>query len=159
SVIVSGLKCRGIPISKKQVYTAANDPNHLLGRSHGYTSKVNFVDSRLGAGTGSFDPNEGGSVEVFSSKGDARSRMQLIDKITQTNPALGDGYDYLEGLALLRLSNKLVPAQAKAYDSTFKTVLADPKKLTARPETADLAQYENERNLVILNSSRVGNRI
>src|SRR5262249_40700070 len=100
---------------------------HLLGRSHGYTSKVNFVDSRLGAGTGSFDPNEGGSVEVFSSKGDAKSRMQLIDKITQTDPALGDGYDYLEGAALLRLSNKLVPAQAKAYDSPFKPVLADPK--------------------------------
>jgi hypothetical protein len=128
SVIVSGLKCRGLPISNTKVYTAANDPNHLLGRSHGYTSKVNFVDSRLGPSTGNFDPSEGGSVEVFSSKDDAKARKQLIDNITQKDPALGDGYDYLEGAALLRLSNKLVPAQAKVYDSTFKTVLADPKK-------------------------------
>jgi hypothetical protein len=32
-----------------KVSTAADDPNHLLGRPHGYTSKTAFADSRVPA--------------------------------------------------------------------------------------------------------------
>jgi hypothetical protein len=36
-------------------------------------------------------------------------------------PPFGDGYDYLDGAAILRLSNYLTPAQAHAYQDAFAT--------------------------------------
>jgi hypothetical protein len=39
-------------------------------------------------------------------------------------PPLGDGYDYLSGTAVLRLSQYLTPAQAGAYHNVFSTAAA-----------------------------------
>ena len=36
-------------------------------------------------------------------------------------PPFGDGYDYLAGLAILRLSNYLTPAQAAEFRAAFDT--------------------------------------
>ena len=36
-------------------------------------------------------------------------------------PPFGDGYDYLDGAAIVRLSNYLTPAQAYAYQAAFAT--------------------------------------
>jgi hypothetical protein len=87
-------------------YTAATDPNHLLGRQGGYTSKINW---------------EGGSIEVFPDVADAQAREKYIQLFTCP---VGDGYDYLDGTALLRLDCALTPDQARANESLFKKAVA-----------------------------------
>ena len=67
-----------------QVYTAANDPNHLLGRPGGYTSKAAFSDSRVSpADVEGLDKDaieRGGSVEVFKTQEEARSLGRNISR-------------------------------------------------------------------------------
>lgn len=87
-------------------YTAATDPNHLLGRQHEYTSKINWT---------------GGSIEVFPDATDAQAREAYVKGFTCP---IGDGYDYLDGTDLLRLACALTPAQAQVNEKLFKKVIA-----------------------------------
>lgn len=93
-------------IGRFTAYTAATDPNHLLGRQHEYTSKINWT---------------GGSIEVFPDIADAKAREAYVQAFTCP---IGDGYDYLDGTALLRLACAQTPAQAKSNEALFKKVLA-----------------------------------
>ena len=70
-----------VPTAKMGVvYTPDNDPNHLLGRPNGYTSKVSFTDSRVdpkllqGQRPDALDA--GGSIEVYPDAGGAQLRQQ-----------------------------------------------------------------------------------
>ncbi|MER6572607.1 hypothetical protein ABT288_42225 [Streptomyces sp. NPDC001093] len=100
--------------------TAANDPNHLLGRPNQYTSKVTFTDSRIKAsdveGTEKGDVDRGGAVEVFGSPSDAQIRAKYIQTVTKSMPALAE-YDYVHGAVVVRVSHYLTPAQAAAYQA------------------------------------------
>jgi hypothetical protein len=117
--VVDGLKAAGLPITKVTVYTAETDPNDLLGRPNGYTSKAAFSDGRLkgddvrGVEEGSV--TLGGGVEVFATEAEARKRMQYIQSVLEAMEMLGTEYDYVEGPVLLRLSQLLTPEQAKQY--------------------------------------------
>lgn len=82
----------GMGIGSVKAYTAATDPNHLLGRQGEYTSKVNW---------------SAGSVEVFSDTADASARQAYVQAF---KCPFGDGYDYLDGVYLLRLDCSLTPA-------------------------------------------------
>jgi hypothetical protein len=65
-----------------------------------------------GAGDPASDPGGtefGGGIEVYPTRAGALSRYSLLKSFT---PPLGDGYDYLVGTAILRLSQYLTPAQA-----------------------------------------------
>jgi hypothetical protein len=100
--------------------TAANDPNHLLGRPNQYTSKTTFTDSRIKAadvsGTKQGDVERGGAIEVFGSPGDAQARAKYIQAVTKSLPALAE-YDYVHGTVLVRVSHYLTPAQAAGYEN------------------------------------------
>jgi len=117
-----------VPTAKATiVYTASNDPNFLLGRPTGYTSKVAFSDTRVPPGPavagdtgGSVDL--GGSVEVWRTPVAATQRSQYILRLEQRAPLLGSEYDYLSGPILLRVSGKLTPAQAGEYRTAFAAV-------------------------------------
>lgn len=113
TMVVNALHAAGLPVTLTVVYTAASDPNHLLGRPGQYTAKVAFEDARV---KGS-DPTEldaidnGGSVEVFATAAQAAARITYI----QAFAALAPEYDYQQGGVLLRVSHLLTPDQAKAY--------------------------------------------
>ncbi len=83
-------------------YTAATDPNHLLGRQGGYTSKINWPD---------------GSIEVFSTQAEAQKRKTYLQAFAGT--PFGDGYDYLVGAYLLRIFDSQTPTQAHALEAEF----------------------------------------
>jgi hypothetical protein len=119
--VVLRLKAGGLPVGKYKIYSAASDPNHLLGRPGQYTSKVNFRDSRIkkSDALGEFDMSAGGSVEVFKSESEAQRRFDYVKAVTQSSSFLVE-YDYLEAKVLLRLSNVLTPAQAKRYETTLR---------------------------------------
>lgn len=101
--------------------TAANDPNHLLGRPGQYTSKVTFADSRIKAADvtdstkGSVDL--GGAIEIFAGPAGATARAKYIQAIAKSMPAVAE-YDYVHGAVLVRVSHYLTPAQAATYKTT-----------------------------------------
>ncbi|MFF0836706.1 MULTISPECIES: hypothetical protein [unclassified Streptomyces] len=101
--------------------TAANDPNHLLGRPGQYSSKITFDDTRIPAdevsGTDKGDVERGGAIEAFATAADARSRAKYIATVTKSMPALAE-YDFVHGTILVRVSRYLTPAQAAAYKAT-----------------------------------------
>jgi hypothetical protein len=82
-------------------YTVVTDPNHLLGRQREYTSKINWSV---------------GSIEVFPDHADAARRLAYLSLFSAP---LGDGYDYLTGDYLLRLSSVMTPVQAAANHAAF----------------------------------------
>lgn len=109
AVIAGRLKAEGLPIKHEVIFTAKTDPNHLLGRQGGYTSKVEW---------GSKDHPSG--IEVFPSVALVRKRLVLLQTVQGT--FVGDGYDYAAGTALLRLSQNLTPAQATKYSADFRQI-------------------------------------
>ena len=124
AALAGQLKAAGLPVRHLIVYTPATDPNHLMGRQGGYTSKVAWVDPRTikaGAGNPASDRGGtefGGGIEVFPTAATARVRYEYLRGF---QPPFGDGYDYLDGTAILRLSQYLTPAQAHAYRMAFAT--------------------------------------
>ena len=88
------------------VYTAVTDPNHLLGRQGEYTSKVEWRAA-----------GENSGIEVFTDMPDARMRYVYLRAF---RPPLGDGYDYLDRRAVLRLASIYTPAQASALKASFE---------------------------------------
>jgi hypothetical protein len=117
--VIQELAAHGLPVHLTVVYTAATDPNHLLGRPNGYLSKASFSDRRVSSsdteGDTKGDVNFGGSVEVFSSASGAKRRAAYIESMEKALPILGTEYDYLNGPVLVRVSQYLTPTQAKGY--------------------------------------------
>jgi hypothetical protein len=87
-------------------YTASTDPNHLLGRQNGYTSKINWGP----------DGNTG-TIEVFPDQADAIARQDYIKGFTCP---VGFGYLIMQGTADLRLGCDLTPAQAAPLEARFR---------------------------------------
>lgn len=105
--------------------TAENDPNHLLGRPHEYTSKVTFSDSWVPAvqvtGADPGDVERGGAIEAFANPADAKARAAYIRGVAKSLPALAE-YDYVHGSVLVRVSHYLTPKQAAQYESAAATL-------------------------------------
>lgn len=107
-----------------KAYTAEDDPNHLLGRPNGYTSKTAFGDSRVKAADveylGADAVERGGSVEVFADEAGAKARMDFIQSVSKNLPSVGE-YDYVKGAVLVRVSRFLTPDQAKEYETALNS--------------------------------------
>jgi hypothetical protein len=119
--LIAKFKAAGLPVTSTYVFTAANDPNHLLGRPNGYVAKVAWTDSRINASDLGVDNSAGsvdlgGSIEQYSGSGDAKSRMKYIQSIEKAMPMVGTEYDYVVGTFLVRVSSQLTPTQADAYE-------------------------------------------
>jgi len=123
--IVAAFKTKGLPIGETVDYTAANDPNSLLGRQGQYTSKDSFIDTSIAnpsSNTGvNISVSDGGSVEVCANVNDATNRFNYVQTISKST-AIFNEYDYLQGTYILRLSHYLTPDQAAMYQAVFKTL-------------------------------------
>jgi hypothetical protein len=104
--IVARLKAASLPIGTVTVYTAATDPNHLLGRPGGYLSKAGFADTRINPKDAKDDRRGavdlGGDIEVFADAAGANARADYIRKAMAAMPMLGTQYEYVSGPVLLR---------------------------------------------------------
>jgi len=102
------------------VYSAATDPEHLLGTAHGYLSRVAFDDSRVQpadvAGDKPYDVERGGSVETFVTSAQAHERAESIEN-GSLGPVASGEYHYYVGGSLIRVSEILTPFQAQDYKS------------------------------------------
>lgn len=102
-VIARQMKLRNVA-----VYTASNDPNHMLGRQGEYTSKINWGPSRAS------------SIEVFGTAADARARGQYVSGF---RCPFGDGYDYVSGTALIRIGCDMSPVRAHKLLARFHAIV------------------------------------
>ena len=112
------LQRAGLPVTGLIAYDATSDPNHLLGRANGYSSKIAWQDTRVDQSDQVDSPGDvewGGSIEVFPNVTGAQARAKYISAIGQTAPVLGDGYEYILGPILIRVSATLTPQQAAQY--------------------------------------------
>ena len=100
------------------VYTAATDPNKLLGRPGGYTSKADFTDDRAKPDLDD-EVQNGGSVEVYDDPADAEERGKFIADTLDKMKIFGTEYHYLKGGILLRVSGELTPEQAAGYETAL----------------------------------------
>ncbi len=97
------------------VYNAATDPNHLLGRQNGYSSKASWGGYATAA-----DDGTGGSIEVFPTTAGAALRANVLEGLVSP---YGDGYDFPVGTAILRLGSAYTPAQAYALGVKFAGIV------------------------------------
>ena len=114
--VVQGFKSAGIPIGKVVTYTAADDPNKLLGRPGQYVAKAAWIDKRITS-----DGTDGGTVEIFSSKSELDSRLAYVKAIEGSSPLFLQ-YIYTDGLAMVRLDSDLTPAAAKKYSVALRAI-------------------------------------
>jgi hypothetical protein len=119
--ILLALQQAGFPVGDYVAYTAADDPNGLLGRPGQYISKVNFVDTTLVPNAIVFDIGEGGSIEVFETQELAQARADYIFSVVQLLPSAVE-YDFVVDGVLLRLSGALLPAVAEEYHIALQEI-------------------------------------
>ena len=102
-----------------KVYTEDDDPNKLLGRPNGYTSKIAFADSRISKtdiqGTDKDAIERGGSIEVFPDAELARGRAEYLQSVLK-NSGLGAEYDDRGGPAPVWVTGNLSPSKARDYE-------------------------------------------
>jgi hypothetical protein len=118
--VVAQLAQRVPTVKPGVVYTAATDPNHLLGRPGQYTSKATFTDSRITPGflDGPNSVGRGGSVEAFPDEQAAQNRSKYLQAVAASFPAAVE-YDYTSGPVLVRVGKILTPAQASEYQKAL----------------------------------------
>jgi hypothetical protein len=109
--ITAAMQREGLKTGAVIAYTATTDPNDLLGRQGGYTSKTAW--SQPGDATN--------SVEVYPDAVGAAQRYVLLESLT--GGLIGDGWVYVQGNAILRLSKANTPHQMGLAYSDFLTAL------------------------------------
>jgi hypothetical protein len=99
-----------------QTYTAEDDPNHLLGRPNGYSSKTTFGDSHVKADDVGYLKEDaverGGSVEVHHDEA-AKARKGLHPG-SGKGPARSRRIRLRQGCVSVRASRFLTPDQASS---------------------------------------------
>ncbi|MFY1681658.1 hypothetical protein ACN265_09040 [Micromonospora sp. WMMD730] len=111
-MILDKLTEASIGLTGGAVQNEDTDPNDLLGRPNGYTSRAS-ADLPGGNRDGErFDIDRGLVIEVFPTKDDADRRSQFIQESLKSMPILGTEYHYRtdEGRVLVRVSGKVKPS-------------------------------------------------
>ncbi|MCK9893733.1 hypothetical protein [Frankia sp. AgB32] len=115
----------GLPLHPTVVYTAATDPDHLLGTVGGYWSRLAFSDSRVGANEVAGAPagaiERGGAVEVWPDATSAQRRARSLLTVTEQNPLVTE-YVYTRGTVVLRVSLVLTEQQAAGYRTGLASI-------------------------------------
>ena len=124
--VVSGLAAQGLPVGELVEYTAETDPNELLGRPGGYTSKVNFRDARLDPESADFDVQDGGAVEVFATPEDLEDRVARLEASWEAFPLLDEDVLFTHESVLVRVSTRLLTADSDAYGAALREIAACP---------------------------------
>jgi hypothetical protein len=122
--VLSGLQAQGIPIGEFENYTPETDPNELMGRPGGYTSKVNFRDTRLVPKTVDFSTEDGGSIEVFATPENLESRVAHLKASWEAFPIVPKDVLFSEGTVLLRVSSRLLIPDGEAYGAALDALAA-----------------------------------
>lgn len=115
--VLSRLKAAGLPMTNTAVQDENTDPNDLLGRPGGYTSRASFDVPGGNAEAERYLIDRGGVIEVFPSAAAARERSGYIQAIMKGTRVLGTEYHYLAGPVLLRITGSVKPSMAARFEA------------------------------------------
>jgi hypothetical protein len=108
-------------VGNPSVQDENTDPNALLGRPGGYTSRAAFDlpdgDHNLPSGAS----GRGAVIEVWPSAADATRRSEHIQSLLADSPILGNEWHHLNGPVLLRVNGTTPPI----INNTLAVVLAN----------------------------------
>ncbi len=119
-VIAAAMRAKIPQVTAIKIWTAADDPNQLLGRPGQYASSATLLDKRTGAAAAE-GADSGATVEVFTTEEDAAQRAHYIDVMLDGQTMLGTEYHTQVGTVLLRVTGKLTPAVNALYAAAFRT--------------------------------------
>jgi len=122
-------------VEKVVTITKNNDPNPIFGQPGSYVSaaviyeKVNTCTTLVVAC--------GAKVEVYKSVADAAARAKYLLGMKKSGAIVGGEYDYLRGVAVLRVFGGATPSLAEKYHAVFGGELAKagPGAATAHPSS------------------------
>lgn len=121
--VAKALAEAGLPARLSVTFDESTDPNKLLGRPGGYTSKAAFVDSRVDAPWAEKgDVLLGGSVEVFPTSEAAQRRAEYVKTLAESSPIFAE-YTYVQGPVVLRVSKELAPKDAAEYEAALGKIV------------------------------------
>ena len=106
-------------VTKVVTITEDNDPNNEIGRPGGYTSAAVIYENSVECVGKDVRVDCGAKIEVFESPADAKARAAYIQGLTKSMPIIGKEYNYLRGVALLRVAGDVKPSVAKKYHAAF----------------------------------------
>ena len=118
-------------VVKVVTITKDNDPNPIFGQPGSYVSaaviyeKINTCTTLVVAC--------GAKVEVYESVADAAARAKYLLGMKKSGAIVGGEYDYVRGLAVLRVFGGVTPSLAEKYHAAFGGELAQPGNETAAP--------------------------
>lgn len=95
------------------------DPNSLLARPNGYTSRSSADLPGGDKNADKYSVDRGLVVEGFATAEDAKRRSNYIQGLQKDNPILGTEWHYSAGggTALVRVSGKVKPPLAKKIEA------------------------------------------
>ena len=98
-----------------------NDPNDLLGRPNGYTSRASADLPGGDTEADKYDIDRGLVIEVWPTADDADRRSKFIQDTLKNMQMLGTEYHYRadQGRVLVRVSGKVKPSLAKKVEATL----------------------------------------
>lgn len=108
AAVLAKLTAAKLGLSNGKIQTAADDPNHQIGRAGGYLSRASFDLPGGDATEKPFDIARGGVVEVFADEAGAKAREAYITNAVKAMPALAE-YHHLHGTILVRVAGPVSP--------------------------------------------------
>lgn len=124
--IADAIKAEIPEISKVLTITEDNDPNDKIGRPGGYVDGAVMYDSRAEPLDEEPGADQGAFLEVWPDEAAATDRSEFIqDVLKSADGVLGTEYHYQHKEFLLRVTGKVTPSQAKAYERAFNAQFQD----------------------------------
>ncbi|WP_328534794.1 hypothetical protein OG836_13570 [Micromonospora zamorensis] len=117
--VLDKLTAAELGLTSGAVQDEDTDPNDLLGRPNGYTSRASADLPGADKQADKYGVDRGLVVEVFTAAEDVERRAKYIQDSLRSMPILGTEYHYRadHGRVLVRVSGKLKPTQAKKIEA------------------------------------------
>lgn len=117
--LIKRLKAKEVGLSNVAVQDEDTDPNNLLGRPNGYTSRASADLPGGDKNADKYSVDRGVVVEVFTDADAVASRSDYIQGLLKGNPVLGSEWHYktAAGRALVRVTGNVKPSAAKKLET------------------------------------------
>jgi hypothetical protein len=119
--IIEQLETAKLGLVNVAVQNEDTDPNNLIGRPNGYTSRASADLPGGDTDADKYDTARGLVVEVFADAAAAKARADYIAGLQKSSPILGTEYHYFtkDGAGLVRVSGKIKPTAAKKVEAAL----------------------------------------
>ena len=119
--VLAKLTAAKLGLTHGAVQDEDTDPNNLLGRPNGYTSRASADMPGGDPESKKYGIDRGLVIEVFANEADADARSKFIQTTLKCMQMLGTEYHYRadQGRVLVRVSGKVKPSLAKKVEAAL----------------------------------------